>query len=284
MQLQKKLIVYFSMAYFFSWIVFVPLALNKQGFIFLFPDDAALARTQDLWHAFGGLGPIISAILTVIFFTGKAGLKNFFKEYSFKKLTAAGWLLALSPVLLFALAILIGKLVNGEWLSLSGFFSTNDLLNASDFLIWFFPLLTYGFGEEGGWRGFALPQLQTKYSALLSTSILSLFWLGWHIPTFFYRYQLSGGMLIGFILGLFAGAIWMTFLFNYTKGSLLAVSLWHFTFNFVSMVGTEAVVAATMSTIIMIVAVFIVLKYKTKNLSPFQKTSIDFGKIKIEVT
>lgn len=284
MNLTKNLVVYFSLAYFFSWIIFVLLALNKQGFIFLFPVDAAHARTQDMWHAFGGLGPAISAILTILFFNGKTGLKKFFKEYSLKKLTASGWALALSPILLFCFALFIARFINGEWISLPVFFTTNDLLNTPNFLMWFFPLLTYGFGEEAGWRGFALPQLQTKYSAMLSTGILTLLWLGWHIPTFFYRYQLSGGMLLGFILGLFAGAIWLTFLFNYTKGSLLAVSLWHFTFNFVSMIGTEAVVAATMSTVIMIAAVFIVIKYKTTNLSPFRKTSIVFGKINIRVT
>jgi hypothetical protein len=91
-------------------------------------------------------------------------------------------------------------------------------------------------------------------------------------------------MLIGFILGLFAGAIWMTFLFNYTHGSLLAVSLWHFTFNFVSMIGTEAIVAGTMSTIIILVAIFIVIKYGKSNLSPFTKTSVEFGNTNYQIT
>ncbi len=282
MQLQKKLIVYFVMAYFFSWIVFVPLALNKQGLIYLFPDDDAHARTQDLWHAFGGVGPIISALLTLIIFNGKNGLRNYFKSYSLKKLTISGWLLSFSPFILFAFALLVGRLVKGEWFSVPGFFQDNGLLTASSFLMWFFPLLTYGFGEEGGWRGFALRQLQSKYTAMRATFILSIGWLGWHIPTFFYRYHLSGAMLFGFVLGLFAGAIWMTFLFNYTKGSLLAVSLWHFSFNLVSMIGTEAVVAATMSTVVMIAAVFIVIKYEPANLSPFQRTSIEFGEIRIK--
>jgi membrane protease YdiL (CAAX protease family) len=280
MQLHKKLIVYFAMAYFFSWVVFVPLALNKHGLIFLFPDDGEHARIQDVWHAAGGFGPFLSAIITILIFNRRNGLIKFFKQYSLNKLTLTGWLLAFSPIFMFCFALLIAKFSSGEWLSLQGFFEKNKLLNTGNFMMWFFPLLTYGFGEEGGWRGYALPQLQSKYSALIATSILTFFWLGWHIPTFFYRYHLSAGMLIGFILGLFAGAIWMTFLFNYTQGSLLAVSLWHFTFNFVSMIGTEAIVAATMSTIIIVVAIFVVVKYGMKNLSPFPKTSITFGNIK----
>jgi membrane protease YdiL (CAAX protease family) len=198
-------------------------------------------------------------------------------------LTVKGWLLSFSPLFIFLIGIIAGRFINGQWLSIAGFYQNNDLLNMTNFGMWFFPLLTYGFGEEAGWRGYALPQLQSKHSAMMATIILTMFWLGWHIPTFFYRYQLSGGMLVGFISGLFAGAICLTFLFNYTRGSLLAVSCWHFTFNFVSMIGTEQVVAATMSTIIMLLAVFIVIKYRMKDLSPFPKTAIEFGHLIIKV-
>ena len=274
MQIEKRLLVFFALAYLFSWIVFVPLALNNQGFIFLFSQDAAHARTLDVWHALGGFGPFIGAVLTLLFFHEKDGFKRFLDSYALNKLTFAGWLLAFSPVLLLGIGMLVSKIVNGEWLSITGFLRNNELLSFSNFAMWFFPLLTDGFGEEGGWRGYALPRLQSKYKALTATLILTLFWFGWHIPSFFYRYQLSGGMLLGFILGLFAGSILLTFIFNYTKGSLLAVSLWHFTFNLVSMIGNEAVLAATMSTIIMIVAVFLAIKYGTRDLSPVQRTSI----------
>lgn len=266
------LAAYFTLAYLFSWIFFILLVLNRQGLVHLFPDDAAHARTLDVWHAFGGLGPLFGAIAAILLVYGKNRLRAFISAYSLKKLTARGWILALSPLLIFGFALLMGRIINGEWLSISGFFEKNDLLTPAHFIAWFFPLLTYGFGEEAGWRGYALPQLQSRYPALVATLILAVFWLGWHIPTFFYRYQLSGGMFIGFVLGLVAGAIWMTFLFNYTHGSILAVSLWHFTFNFVSMIGTDAVSSATMSTIVMALAVIVVLRYGSHDLSPFPKT------------
>lgn len=277
MKTHRPLIAYFVLAYFFSWIFFVLLALNRCGFVFLFSDDAAHARTLDVWHAFGGLGPLLGAILTILIFHERERLRQFISAYSFKKLTAMGWLLALSPVLIFCIALLVGRFVNGEWLSISGFFQKNDLLDPAHFAAWFFPLLTYGFGEEAGWRGYALPQLQTKYSALLSTTILAVLWVGWHIPTFFYRYPLSGGMFIGLVLGIFAGAICMTFLFNYTRGSVLAVSLWHFTFNFVSMIGTDAVSSAVMSTLVMVLAAVVVIRYGGRDLSPFPKATYSVG-------
>lgn len=270
--MNKKLAVYFVMAYLFSWIVFVPLALNANGVIFLFPDDAEHARQMDLWHAFGGFGPLLSALITLWIF-GRRDIEKFYKSYSLSRINSSGWAMAFSPILLFCVAILVNKFVDGDWINPVQFFRKNDLLDPANFAMWFFPLVTYGFGEEGGWRGFALPELQSKYSALTATVILTLFWLGWHLPSFFYRYNLSGTMLTGFILGLFAGAVLLTFLFNYTRGSLLAVSVWHFTFNLVSMIGTELVVSATMSTLIMIVAFYLIIKYGKKDLSPYPKTA-----------
>jgi hypothetical protein len=45
----------------------------------------------------------------------------------------------------------------------------------------------------------------------------------------FYRFNLKGSAYAGFLLGIFAGALWLTFLFNCTRGSIPAVRLWHLT-------------------------------------------------------
>lgn len=162
-----------------------------------------------------------------------------------------------------------------QWFDIPGFFRSNDLLHPVSLLAWVMPLLFYGFGEEGGWRGYALPALQARYSAFKSTLILSVIWICWHIPSFFYRYDLKGMAYIGFVLGIFAGAIWLTFLFNYTRGSILAVSLWHLAFNAVSMMAKDEVfLSALMSIVVMLLAAWVLLKYKLANLSPFDRTSL----------
>lgn len=280
MKTLRPLAVFFILSYFFSWVVFVLLALNSHNIIFLFPNDASHARTQDLWHAFGGLGPALGAIFTLKLFFDKSQFKSFLNAYSIKKLTPKGWIIAISPVIYLLFAIIINRIINHEWFSIKNFFVENSLLSPINLLLWIFPLVTYGFGEEAGWRGFVLPYLQKKYSAFTASCILSVFWICWHIPSFWYRYNLSGGMIIGFIIGIFAGAIWLTFIFNYTQGSLLAVSIWHFTWNFVSMIGKTEMIAAIMSTIIMMLAVFVVLKFRGKNLSPYDKISFGNAKLK----
>jgi membrane protease YdiL (CAAX protease family) len=272
----KPIAIYVGLAYFFSWLIFIPLALNHARLAFLFPDDAAHARQQDLWHVPGGLGPALAALITLLLFYKKETRQWFLNGYSLKKLRAKSWVLSFSPLLIFAISLVVSRIVQQQWFDIPGFFRSNHLNHPANLLLWLLPIIYYGFGEEAGWRGYALPALQSRYPAFKSTVILSLIWICWHIPSFFYRYNLKGMAYLGFVLGIFAGAVWLTFLFNYTKGSILAVSLWHLTFNAVSMMGKDDVVlSATMSVMVMLLAVFVLLKYRLEDLAPAEKITFE---------
>jgi membrane protease YdiL (CAAX protease family) len=278
MKHSNPIAVYIALAYLISWLTFIALALNHHQIIFLFPDDAAHARLQDVLHAPGATGPVLAAVITLRLFYNKENRRQFINGYSVQKLNAKGWLLAFSPLLIFAFSLLVSRIINHDWADIAGFFVSNKLTNPLNLFAWLLPILFYGFGEEGGWRGYALPALQAKYPAFKATVILSIIWSCWHIPSFFYRYDLKGATYVGFLLGIFAGAIWLTFLFNYTKGSTLAVSLWHLTFNLVSMIGKdEMVLSAVMSVVIMLLGGLVLIKYKPEDLSPIKKTTLQTG-------
>jgi membrane protease YdiL (CAAX protease family) len=242
--------------------------------IFLFTDDAAHARLADLYHAFGALGPTFGAIIICRILWGKTGWRQITRQLSIRKMNTKAWLLAFSPFFYLLLALPIDYLINHKWFSWSEYRVINHLEDPVDLIYWSMPSFFYGIFEEPGWRGFLLPWLQKRFSAMNATIILSLLWFSWHIPSFFYRYDLSVPMTIGFAIGLFAGAVVLTFLYNYTRGSLLTVIIWHLTWDIVSNAGKEGYLSAIMSTIIMVIAVVILIVYKWRNLSPFPPTTL----------
>ena len=130
-------------------------------------------------------------------------------------------------------------------------------------------LVAAGLGEETGWRGYALPQLQRRFSPLASSLILAVLWFGWHLPQFFliasYR-DFSPVQYVGMFLDLACGAIVLTWLYNRSGGSILLVAVWHGLYNLVG--GTQAatgMLAAVISILIMIqAAVLIVLEMRAR--------------------
>jgi membrane protease YdiL (CAAX protease family) len=85
-------------------------------------------------------------------------------------------------------------------------------------------------GEEPGWRGVALPGLQTTLSPLVSTMILGVVVTVWHVPLLFMEEGLlQPSIIVGFLLGSFAVTFWYTWLFNRTGGSVLMTLVSHAT-------------------------------------------------------
>ena len=93
-----------------------------------------------------------------------------------------------------------------------------------------------GIGEEFGWRGFALPRLQARYNALVSSLIVGVFWSLWHIPLFLvegttqYQWGLDVGLIpavLMYSVFVIAWAIQLTWVFNNTKGSVLLAAVLH---------------------------------------------------------
>jgi len=85
-------------------------------------------------------------------------------------------------------------------------------------------------GEELAWRGFALPKLQAKYNALVSSVILSVPFVLFHLPLFFDP-NMKMGSFASFAIGAVAVTIMFTWLYNNTRGSVLLAYLMHAAFN-----------------------------------------------------
>ncbi len=93
------------------------------------------------------------------------------------------------------------------------------------FIIPFFLIDAIANGEEIGWRGYVLPRLQMKYSALASSLILGVIWGFWHLPKYLSHWDTVTFVL--FMVGVMARAVLYTWLYNNTKGSLLLTTVFH---------------------------------------------------------
>jgi len=127
---------------------------------------------------------------------------------------------ALSPLIIGLVVGLILNIATDNKVTLSALGQVHFLpsLGIGALFLWIF---TFGIGEEVGWHGYALPHLQKDHSAIKATLILAVLWALWHLPQFFYLFDPS--MAVGWAVGLLAGAIVFTWLFN---SSSVAFSLW----------------------------------------------------------
>lgn len=221
-----QLLIFFVLAYLISWIIWLPL----YGSIFGLDN----LPTLPFHHALGGLGPMISSFLTTWIFLKKDGVKNLLaKCFQFKPLLYVAIAL-FSPFLLAFIAMLISYFVSNTPISLSALLTSKEFPQFNLLTLFVYNLIFFGFGEEVGWRGFALPRIQSKLNPLIASLILTIFWACWHLPLFLYRpgyTSMDVAGIIGWVLSLLTGSILLTWLYNSSRGSILICAIFHSTID-----------------------------------------------------
>lgn len=86
-----------------------------------------------------------------------------------------------------------------------------------------------GNGEEIGWRGYALPRLQSRYSALFSALVIGLIWAVWHFAV--YLRSFNPVWFGWFVASVIAKSVLITWAYNGSRGSLLLATLYHAMWN-----------------------------------------------------
>jgi membrane protease YdiL (CAAX protease family) len=262
---RHSLLLFFVLAYAFSWAVEIPLALRAQGLL--------AAHIPWSLHYLSAYGPMLAAIVVTALTGGQEGLRDLFGRMLKWRVRPVWWLVALAPLTLYVLVAIVLRFVPGQGASLAGLGQIDFLpnLGAGALLVWF---LTFGLGEETGWRGFALPRLQRGRNALWATVILWVLWTLWHLPLFFYLYDVT--VVAGLVVGLLAGAIVFTWLYNSSGGSILMTAVWHAAFNFATgcIACKAGTAAAVLSTLVMVWAVVVVIWSKPATLSVIDKQAM----------
>lgn len=168
------------------------------------------------------------------------------------------WVAVLLP---FAWQLLGGAIAFGlGGLALLGFNSSAILVLPASYPFTFFfggPLT-----EEPGWRGFATPSIQQRFTPLATGLIIGFIWSLWHFPLYFT--PLYGGGLLPFLFRFMFNVplgVLFTWYYNRSGGNLFGSMLFHTSFNTVSDIFGPFVGALEILFII-ISAVFIVFHDK----------------------
>ncbi|MGE6514818.1 CPBP family intramembrane glutamic endopeptidase [Lysinibacillus sphaericus] len=105
-------------------------------------------------------------------------------------------------------------------------------------LIYFFlkNLLSGPMGEEIGWRGFALMELQKKHSPLKASIIIGFWWGMWHLPIWFTTGYVGIDLIkymLFFMIAILSTTIIMTTFYNLNRNLIIPIIIHQF-FNFLT--------------------------------------------------
>jgi len=222
-----SLVAFLVLAFVLAWGAWIPAALG------LFP--VTLAGLAGAW------GPSLAGIAMTAADSGRDGLRVLFRRLSQWRVGVQWYLFVLLWPAVLSIAVTGISILLG---SAPPDFSNPPVVSVypappEAFAAGFLPLLPLVFvtqlfgsslGEEIGWRGFALPRLQRRHSALISSLVLGLVWGIWHMPRIWVPGDPIGlAGLWWLVLGLVLNAVFYTWIFNSTGGSLIPVLLLHTT-------------------------------------------------------
>jgi membrane protease YdiL (CAAX protease family) len=223
---RHPLVFYCLIAYAFSWLFELPLALSEDG-VGLLPFSWPIPFLVTV--AIGTFGPSVAAFIILGATEGRAGIGRLLRRMVLWRVGLRWYLFALLgiPVMLVLGAVVLP----GALASFQGVAPLDPLALLGLFGLFVFVFFLGGpLGEEPGWRGFALPRLQRLHGPLVGSLILGLIWGLWHLPLVFIpAWGLSPTFLniVIYVLAALSFTIVFTWVFNNTRGSVLMAILLH---------------------------------------------------------
>ena len=208
---RHPLVTYFVLAYTLTWAL------------------APLLTISLLLGVVGLFMPAVAAVIVSAMTEGRPRVKDLLKRLKLWRVGLRWYVVALGlPVLLSAggvvLSILLGAPAQVEFSPIS------------PLTMVIFVLVV---GEEIGWRGYALPKLLQKHSAVMASLILGVLWGGWHLPTFFIAGSPQASIpFLAFLLFTTGASVLFTWLHLQTQGSLLIATVFHGAINSFGFVNT----------------------------------------------
>jgi uncharacterized protein len=251
----KPLILFFVFAFTLAWLFMsLPVAQNYG----ILTDELPL----DFLLIAGSWVPNIAAFIVIGFvLKRKGGIKALLFGWTKWNMYPGWYLLAFSPVIFGFVTMGLFQIIYGYSPS-AGLFKDPAVLLGTLVLI----TITGAMGEELGWRGFALPWLQTRMNALQASILLGVIWSFWHLPLWFAGLGFETIPFWAYLLIGISFSIMVTAACNSSGGSLLIATLFHLFLNVaVNMLENEAF--PILAAVFVIAAIIITVAFGSKKLS-----------------
>jgi uncharacterized protein len=206
-----------AITFAWSWLFWLPAVLSTAGW-FELPEIVAFVL-----GIIAVFGPSVAAFVLVYRHEGRGGVGRLWKR-GWRWGAGKRWIL---PVLLLlpGITVLTAWLMTLRGESLQMEHAVPLAMVAPVFLlIYLFTALP----EEYGWRGYALNRLQVRWNALVASIILGAVWGLWHLPLHFIQGTVQEVIPVWqFTVQAVVLAVLYTWVYNNTRGSILAVALLH---------------------------------------------------------
>ena len=219
---RHSLIAYFLLAYGITWFFSI---LGTPRLVPYQIPPAVVALSSILLH----YGPALASIIMARIEGGDVAVLRLLGSLSAWQVSAQWYVFILIfPVVIRLSAVGVDFLLGGEF----PVFASSEFAPAgvNAVLLFIGILFQAGIAEEIGWRGYALPRLQTRFDPLRSSLILGVVWGLWHFHPI--NFSVLAPVGLWYILTIIPFTIVFTWVYNNTKGSLLIAVLFHTASNF----------------------------------------------------
>jgi uncharacterized protein len=203
---------FFGLTYLVSWTLWAPLIVLGDDL----PGPLAFVLLM-----LGSLVPSTVALILVASLIGRRGVLALLHRLLKGRVGLRWYLAVLALPLLAPVALGLSILFGGPAPSVD-----NTILGVLVFFVFsIFP--GSALGEEVGWRGFALPLLQARSSALRASLLIGVVWGCWHLPVWLASDVYPLSLFPSFVVSVIALSVLCTWIYNGTGGSLLLIVLLH---------------------------------------------------------
>ena len=212
----RSLIIFIVVTFGFSWLLLAIIAMSGMG-VMPFKVSSPVMTT------IATLGPALGAVSAAASKSGRSGIRSLLGQALRWRVASRWYLLALfGPAFIMIAGFLLWQLLGGmrppapplsTWLSLP---------------VLILVLLLPAVFEEIGWRGYALPRLQSRFGWLAASMMIGVVWAIFHAPIWFIP---DGGFSTlpfpVFALFTMALSVLFSWLYNHCGGSVLLPALAH---------------------------------------------------------